>query len=143
MHVQKRTFFSSSLLYPKMSSLFCASSELRPSFVHLRHSKTSSTGMFSCQKQNWVSNRPDAICTIPTNILYLQSYITHNNHTTIDHQHKKKKSTRSIVSWLIASSEVAGFSIVAVLWLSVSVVPISTKIYNLYNTKSNYHKKSL
>ena len=45
------TFFSSSLLWPKMTSLSSAASLLRPSLLHLRFSKTSSMGMFSCIKK--------------------------------------------------------------------------------------------
>lgn len=44
------TFFSSSLLYPNTSNRFWTSSEFKPSFVHLRCSKTSSIGIFSYMK---------------------------------------------------------------------------------------------
>lgn len=40
-------FFSSSLFCPKISNLSLASSVDKPSFVHLKFSKTSSIGMFS------------------------------------------------------------------------------------------------
>lgn len=43
-----RTFFSSSLLCPKIANLSWAASLVRPSLLHLRFSKTSSMGMFSC-----------------------------------------------------------------------------------------------
>ena len=40
-------FFSSSLLYPNIVSLCCATWLLKPSLLHLRFSKTSSMGIFS------------------------------------------------------------------------------------------------
>lgn len=46
------TFFSSSLLCPKMANLSSAASFVRPSLVHLRFSNTSSMGMFSCKTQH-------------------------------------------------------------------------------------------
>lgn len=46
--IKKSTFFSSSLLWPKMASLSSAAWLVRPSLLHLRFSKTSSMGMFSC-----------------------------------------------------------------------------------------------
>lgn len=46
------TFFSSSLLCPKMANLSWAAWLVRPSFVHLRFSNTSSMGIFSCSQPN-------------------------------------------------------------------------------------------
>ena len=58
------TFISSSLLYPNRSNRCWNASWLRPSLVHLRCSKTSSRGIFSCMNQlpllpnsHWISKR--------------------------------------------------------------------------------------
>lgn len=50
------TFFSSSLLCPKMDSLSSAASLVRPSLVHLRFSNTSSMGIFSCTQHTHIHN---------------------------------------------------------------------------------------
>lgn len=50
MNISFPTFFSSSLLYPNKSNLSRTSLAVKPSLVHLRLSKTSSRGIFSCMK---------------------------------------------------------------------------------------------
>lgn len=53
------TFFSSSLLYPKIANLSWAAVPVRPSLVHLKFSKTSSMGIFSCNyNSNKKGNKP-------------------------------------------------------------------------------------
>lgn len=125
---KKITFFSSSLLWPKMVSLSSAASLLRPSLLHLRFSRTSSMGMFSC-------TQPKKLKTLTPKIP------TKNKH--IYHTTKNKKKELQSIFRSITKSTVSFNTASKTSPFSPIFSPTQAQILNFFWPQTNQRSKHI